>query len=271
MMDQATQLRSLMLRAARQAADELQTPPQTVVVAAGRPQSGCTTVAIDLAVAFASQGQRAVLIDAHWGRGDIAPLCQIENTLGLADVLSLKNDIHEVLTLGPCGVQVVTCNPAVKPVIESRGVQRLLKQIRALSRYADVVVVDAGTGRTELASGLWQAADELLLITTPDPVAVMDSYALVKSLVARQTVASRLSLLVNKSESAEQAADVHRRIDQSCYRFLGLRLPLGGWLESSPEPLLLAASETNFAGQIEQLVEVLHDRRSANAATRRAA
>ncbi|ADB18218.1 chromosome partitioning ATPase-like protein [Pirellula staleyi DSM 6068] len=270
-MDQATQLRSLMLRAARQAADELATPPQTVVVAAGRAAAGCTTVALNLAYAFASQGLRTVLVDAHWGQGDIAPLCRIESSVGLADVLTLQKDIHEVLTLGPCGVQVVTCSAVTKTAFETRGVQKLLRQIRSLSRYADVVVVDAGTGRSELSTGLWQAADELLLVTTPDAVAVMDSYALVKSLVNRQAVTTRLSLVVNQSQSAEEAADVHRRIDQSCSRFLGLRLPMLGWLERSSEPLLLRSTSGNVANQIDGLVEVIHRRRDATQASRRAA
>lgn len=256
-MDQASQLRSLMLRAARQAADELATPPRMVVIAAGRSGAGCTTIAVNLAVTYASQGARTVLVDANLTSGDIADRCQIESSAGIVEVLGLKYDIHEVLALGPCGVQVVTCTTPLRGDIDHKGVQRLLKQLRSLSRYADVVIVDAGTDRTQLATGLWAAADDLLLATTPDPVAVMDSYAMVKSLVAKRHVTSRLGLVVNNVDSAADANDVHRRIDQSCARFLGLRLPLAGWIEGSDQPLLLRTLAGQSASRIEQLVEHL--------------
>ena len=107
---------------------------------------------------------------------------------------------------------------------------------------------------------------DVLLVTTPDAVAVMDTYATIKTLLSRSAIQSPVRLVVNRVDSEEVAADVHRRIDHSCQRFLGLPLALAGWLPGEPaalaalrrgHPILLSRPECQLAQSIEHLAESL--------------
>ncbi len=265
MSDQAAELRNLVLRANWPAAAALDPAPKQIVVAAGREGTGATTIAVNLAVALARNGQRAVLIEADLAGGGFESIIGLQSSMGMRDVVSARKDIHEVLALGPGGIQVASAGTSSLPQqINDRSAVRLQKQIAALGRYADVVVVDAGHRGGHLAAGLWQAATEVLLVTTPDAVAIMETYSLVKSLCGRQLTAPPLYLLANRVASSPEARDVHARLDRSVHRFLGLSLLMAGALpeealatraQAARIPLAMHQPQANWSRELDRLAE----------------
>lgn len=267
MHDQADELRSLMLKVARQHAAQHGPAPRMLVVCGGKGGVGATTVAVNLAVALAHQAARTVLVDADLYRADAAALCGIDEATSVADLLSGNRDIHEVLQRGPAGLQVVPGMWAPDQLTEpGEGAQRrLLSQLALLGRHADVVVIDTGGGRSDALRRFWRAADDVLMVTTPEAMSVMDTYATIKTLRPADTP-PRLWLAVNRATGADQGEDVHRRIDQSCRRFLDTSVPLLGHVEDddmfasaaqSTVPLVLYAPQSRASSQLEKLASEL--------------
>src|SRR5262245_55567655 len=225
MIDQAAELRRLVLRTAENSPSTL---PHSIVVSGGKPGVGATTLAVNLAGALASDALRVVLIDADLAQADAAERCGASGSFAIGDVLAGRKNIHEALVRGPAGMQIL----AGSATVEARGglgrrpVERLLKQVTSLALHTDWIVVDAGHEPSELTSRLWNAAEHVLLATSPDAAAVMDTYALIKTLLSRQPLSQPLALVVNQAANELEAADVWRRIDQSCRRFLGLPIRL---------------------------------------------
>ncbi len=238
-----------------------------LVVSGGRPGVGATTIALQLATAFAREAQRVVLIDADPFSADIAARCEHSAALGIGDVLAGRKTIHEVLQLGPAGMQILAgaANQQVRDSLNGRSIARLLKQIRSLGPHADWIVVDAGNQPSELAARLWSAADRLLVVTSPDAVAVMDTYALIKTLLSRQSLRQSPALVVHQAADEAAAADVHRRIDQSCRRFLGLAIAFAGWLPLDPKVKLAVMGAEALAPAVIDLVHRLHQLQQAPA------
>ena len=197
----------------------------------GKGGVGVTTLSVQLAIALAEQGSRVVLVDADLHRADVAMLCGLSEQRSVADVLSSRNDIHEVLVRGPAGVLVVPglWAPGGTSSFSESTQLRLLKQLRSLGRHADIVLLDVGSGSNEVVRHFWQAADNVVLVTTPDSVAVMDCYATIKTLLAGDTN-DTLQLIVNRTPDENTAADVQQRIDQSCRRFLGMPIHFLGYV-----------------------------------------
>jgi flagellar biosynthesis protein FlhG len=207
-----------------------------VVVAGGRPGVGATTLAVQLAAALAQDALRVVLIDADLYRADVAARCALTGPLGIGDVLAGRKSIHEAIQRGPAGMQVLagTASAEARASLTQRTMQRLFRQLKSLAPHADWLLIDAGNQPSELAARLWTAATRVALVTSPDAVAVMDSYAMVKTLLSRQPLRPLLELVVNQAEGEPAARDVHHRIDQSCRRFLGLTVGYGGHLPADP-------------------------------------
>ncbi len=230
--DQATELRNLVQRAGRPAfAGPI---PTMVSVVGGKGGSGVTTVAVQLAAGLVDLGLRIALADANLERPGVAPRCGlVERTLtkgSLLDVLSARRDIHEILVSAAGGLQILPAAPARGELVQvpASACDRLLNQFRTLGRHVDALFADAGATPGELMKSLWQASDHVLLVTAPDDLAVMDTYALIKTVgPGRSTM---LHLLVNRAVDDDHCQQVFLRLAQSCQRFLGLELNLAGWL-----------------------------------------
>ena len=207
-----------------------------LVISGGRRGVGTTTLCVELAVALAEDARRIVLIDADLQHAGVAATTHISPGSGIGDVLLGRKSVHEVLQCGRAGMHILAgVNAAeIRSSVTERNIDRLLRQFQTLGPHADWLVVDAGISPSELMARLWGAADRLLLVTSPEAAAVMDTYALVKTLLSRQVVHCHLSLVVNQAQDEAAALDVHRRIDQSCRRFLGLSIDYAGCIPVLP-------------------------------------
>ncbi len=236
MLDQATKLRKLVLRSVREPTADGSPSPPLLVVCGGCSGVGVTTLSVHLAVALSSQGCRVVLVDADLYRPGVASACGLTGEAGIAEVLAARRDIHEVLQPGPGGVQVVAGqasagNPADWGEVAQ---QRLLRQLKKLGRHADLIALDAGSGGHEVLRRFWRAADEVVLVTTPDPQAVMKAYTAIKCL-AGANPAAVLRLLLNRTTDPNMAKDVHQRMCEASERFLELTPGLLGGVPDDPD------------------------------------
>lgn len=260
-MDQATELRNLVLQTARRRLAQGQPAPRLVAVTAGKAGVGATTLAANLAIAMVQQGQRTVLVDATLERGDLATLCGLGHSLGVNDLLTARRDIHQVLQLGPAGVQVVSGlwesgTPAGFSEIAER---RLLEQFQLLAPHVEMIILDLGAGVGERATRLWEAADDAILVTTSSDEAVMDCYATIKTILQRVISVPRMHVLVNQQDEESIGRDVFRRLNQSSQRFLGREL---NWLGAVPteatpfvpgRPQLIVAPSGEFAAALQRI------------------
>jgi flagellar biosynthesis protein FlhG len=243
--DQADQLRKL-VRDASRFHSSTDPPPRLIAVMGGKCGVGTTTIAVNLAVAVARRGQRAVLADMNVDHPEVAKLCGLRGNFRVADMLSAPRDLHELLQPGPDGLQLLAASPAVptRAAQHHIGLPRLIDQLRGLGRHVDLVVLDVGTQKHDAATRIWARADHLLIVTTTDSDCVMNTYASLKSLHALHTRPPQFYVVVNRATSEETADDVHRRIRQSCQRFLALDVLAAGHV---PEDDALAHAEQHAA------------------------
>lgn len=268
MLDQAAELRNLVSRAAREPSPAGLAQPRILVFSGGKGGVGVTTLAINIAIALVDQGLRVVLIDADLYRADIAPLCHLSERGHVGDILSARRDIHEVLERGPGGILVVpgVWAPDHKIPFSQHSQERLMKQIRSLGRHADIVLIDVGSSAVDAVLRFWFAAHEVILVTTPDAVSVMDCYATIKTALAGGAAPGVLRLIVNRADDADVAHDVYRRIDQSARRFLQRQIDWLGSVLHAPQvmqapsatlPLVLAAPHCPAAQAVQAIAAKL--------------
>lgn len=261
MPDQADELRQLVLRNALHPPVAAR-PPRRIVVAGGKGGVGTTTLAVNLGVTLAQQGSRIVLVDADLQRADLARMCQAKEGETIADVLANRRTVHEVLQRGPGGVQLLPGAWAAEtmPECSPAAQQRLLHELDQLGAHADALIMDVGNGLNPVAARFWQAADEVLLITTAESLAIMDAYAAVKVLPQTARPIPILTL-VNRVAGTEVAREVHARVAQACHRFLGLRVTPAGHVPDDPQfaetgsPLMVRSPYGETARCLERIAQ----------------
>jgi flagellar biosynthesis protein FlhG len=252
MHDQANDLRELVRRRAPPAAPAVQ--PRRIVVAGGKGGVGTTTIAVHLTMALTRRGTPAMLVDTT---GDAAILCRLDPRYTLADVLCGVRTVAEAIQGGPGGILVLPGSPGPdRPSEHAPGaMHRLLAQIAEQRPQTEVIVLDAGNSPTRAARRLWQAADLVLLVATPSAAAIMDTYSAIK-LLAEPDRSPPLHLLVNMAPDDEAAADMHRRLEQACRRFLSIDLACAGHV---PVEAKLSAAADDFGKSGNESLERLAD------------
>lgn len=224
MSDQADQLRQLVRKTVNKH-PALEPGVPLVAISGGKGGVGASTVATQLAHELARLGKRIMLVDANPQQPDISTRFAGDFHGCLADVLSGTRSAGEVIKPLADSVQLLPGRwaPSSPPELGRDAVRRLLAEIRSLHRHADLAILDAGDGMSPWIGQLWKAAHQVLLVTTPESVAVMDSYAAVK-LAPWGDIDGKVRLAVNQCDHRETAQRVGQRFAATCRRFLGLNI-----------------------------------------------
>jgi flagellar biosynthesis protein FlhG len=264
MNDQANILRQLVLAEAASRRAEKHDAARLIVVAAGKGGVGTTTVAVNLALALARCGRGCVLVDGNPHSADATTLCGLDAQFGVSHVVAGWRNVEETLLAGPGNIHVLpgVWDREYDDQWTELAQSRLIKELRLLGRTG-YVVVDAGSGLGSILGRFWRAADAVLMVTTPDPLAVMDAYAAIK--VHGDGVTSPVHVLVNRAADTQQAADAQQRIARVCHRFLGLTIHDAGYLPILPDSgttaqdqLFVAnAPESTAARYVDRLATIL--------------
>ncbi len=249
MLDQAAELRKLVLRSLREPAPDGSPPPQQLVLCGVAAGVGVTTLSVNLAVALSGQGCRVVLVDADCQRPDVAVLCGLAPSAGIGDVLAARRDIHEVLQPGPGGIQVVVGSEwaGQSPTWGEFAQQRLLRQLARLGRHADWIVLDAGSGGHEVMRRFWRAASQVLLVATPETWTQSESCAALQRRVCNERPV-RLRLLVNRVPDQRAAREIQRALEVASEGLREGNLELLGCVPCVAE--IAAAGRTPVAGEL---------------------
>ncbi len=202
-----------------------------IAVTSGKGGVGKSNIAVNLAIQLASAQKKVVLLDADLGLANADVLCNVELKSNLAHVITRKKELHEVLVPAPGGFSLIggASGLARMADLSDDDRQRLVDALGDLEHLADVILIDTGAGISPNVLSFTRAADHVLIVTTPEPTAITDAYAVVKVL-SRDGGERRVSLLVNQVRSASEAKVVHGRIAQVAKQFLGVSVLDGGYV-----------------------------------------
>jgi len=244
--------------------------PRILAVASGKGGVGKSCVALNLSVVLARRGRRVLLVDADLGLGDIAFLLGISPEATLEDVLSGRCGVEEAVVAGPEGTTILPAAADMdvafwerEPIAEVVG-----GRLRDFEADFDFVLVDTGAGIAPQSVDFVVAADEVLLLVTPEPPAIADAYATLKILLQRRPDLP-LALLVNMADSAAEAADLHEKFQEIVRRFLGAEIDNWGYIlldryvreaVKRQVPFALATPPTPAAQALEEIVELFLQR-----------
>ncbi|MHC4373011.1 MAG: MinD/ParA family protein [Planctomycetota bacterium] len=194
-----------------------------LAITSGKGGVGKTNIAANLSVCMAAENQRVILMDADLGLGNLDVLMSIQSRFNLSHVVSGQRTLEEITQIGPNGVEVL-CGGSGIEALANLGQfqrQRLLEEMQVLQDRSDVILIDTGAGIHSTVISFCLAADHTLVVTTPEPTAITDAYAMIKVLAAKHYT-GRISLLVNMAQSLTEGKKVYRQIADVASRFLNI-------------------------------------------------
>ncbi len=222
MLDQAQGLREL--------AKERRKNSKFITVASGKGGVGKTNFSVNFAYTMARHfNKRILLIDADIGMANVHILLNSDpskNIKALFQGESIENIIVKShgfdAILGFSGVDSIE-------EMDETSVALLINSLERVSSEYDYVIIDTGAGIDEKIAAFLRASTRSYVITTPEPTALMDAYALIKSIYNIYGY-NNFKIVVNMVKNKEEAETTFNKLRLSARKFLDIDLEFLGYL-----------------------------------------
>lgn len=222
-MDQAEQLRNII-----KASSQPQRPlARVITVTSGKGGVGKSNMAINLAVQFKKMGQRVIILDADFGLANIEIMFGAVPEHNLYDLIYQGKNISEIITWGPMDVGFISGGSGIAGMsnLSIDYLNYIIRNLTELDNMADIIIVDTGAGISDAVLEFLVASGEILLVTTPEPTSITDSYSLLKALNRHPRYskeASQIKVIANKVQNGEEGKDLFEKLNSVVTRYLKL-------------------------------------------------
>jgi flagellar biosynthesis protein FlhG len=206
-------------------------PPRARVIAvsSGKGGVGKTNMAVNLSLALSQLGRQVILFDADLGLANADLLLGIQPRYNLTHFFQGGRSLAEIMCEGPLGLKVIPTGSGISSLADlgPQERERVLSHFALIEEDADYLVVDTGAGISRNVVSFATAAEEVLVVTTPEPTARLDAYGLIKVL-AQDGYSGRIRVIVNMAESAAEGEEVGRLMENLASRFLNIHVEMLG-------------------------------------------
>ena len=207
------------------------TDSRIVAVSSGKGGVGKTNCVANLALFYASLNKRVLILDADLGLSNIDVLFGIAPKYNLKHVLLGEKRIKDIIATGPLGIMIFPASSGVRELTGMSDKQRLrlISELDGFDLPFDVFLIDTGAGISDNVLFFCSAAQETVVVVTPEPTSIADAYALIKVL-SRDFGEKNFRVLVNTARSDKEAFDTFRKLAIVADKFLNLSIDYLGFL-----------------------------------------
>jgi len=230
-MDQASQLRII------KAGQQSRPLARVITVTSGKGGVGKSNASINLAIQFRKMGQRVIILDADFGLANIEIMFGAVPKHNLCDLIYQGKNIKEIITWGPMEVGFISGGSGIAGMsnLSKDYLTYIIQNLAQLDAIADVIIIDTGAGISDAVLEFLVASGEIILVTTPEPTSITDSYSLLKALYRHpryQAESTTIKMLANRVDKQEEGQVLFNKLNAVVSRYL--KLPFS-YLGSIPQ------------------------------------
>ncbi|CAH2214004.1 MinD/ParA family protein [Tepidibacter aestuarii] len=235
-MDQASKLRSAILKKNKysylsESNMDSNESPRVICVSSGKGGVGKTNFTLNLALALRQRGNRVLVIDADLGLANIEILLGIDIRYGFIDLVEDDIKIEDIMVDGPLGIKIISGGAGISEVADLPiyKINKILNNMVYLKEYVDFILVDTGAGISKSVMSFVLAAQEVIVVTTPEPTSIADAYALIK-VITKKTTDKAINMVINRVDNKKEAEMTFKKMEIVSKRFLNKPINYMGYI-----------------------------------------
>ena len=269
MRDQAERLRQL---AKQNLEPKAKQDARVLAVASGKGGVGKTNFVVNLALALQEQGKKTIIFDADLGMANIDVVLGIVPPFTLTHVIKGQKTLKEIMLDGPNGLKILPGSAGVEELVHltDAQIQNLINEWTNLEETFDFILVDTGAGIHAEVLNFLRAADDIVVVLTPEPPSITDAYSLIKVL-AQKDLKAKVHMVVNQAATDEEGQQIFKRVSRVVDDFLKMSINLLGIIHKDEKvsaavkrqkPFILEYPTTNASKCIRNVVQELLEEQS---------
>ncbi len=223
-MDQAEQLRSIIKSNVQPKSHK----SRVLTVTSGKGGVGKSNTSINLAIQLKKMGQRVIILDADFGLANIEIMFGLIPKYTLSDLIYKGKNIKDIITWGPMGVGFISGGSGITQLanLTTDAINYIVQSLSQLEELADVIIIDTGAGISPAVMQFLVASSEILLVTTPEPTSITDSYSLLKSLsqnIYFSKQMTQVKIISNKVDSEGEGKLLYNKLSMVIEKYLRIK------------------------------------------------
>lgn len=235
-MDQAEQLRRII----KGSAPQRRPLARVITVTSGKGGVGKSNTAINLAIQFRRMGQKVIILDADFGLANIEIMFGAVPKHNLGDLIYQRMGIKDIITWGPMEVGFISGGSGISGMsnLNRDELSYIVESLSELDEIADTIIVDTSAGIADAVLEFLVASGEILLVTTPEPTSITDSYSLLKALGRNphfRPEVTQIRVIANKVSDANEARALYAKLETVVNKYLKVPISYLGMIPQDPQ------------------------------------
>lgn len=276
-MDQAEKLRSMVKSHEGATKEPAKRLARVITVTSGKGGVGKSSIAINLAMQFRKKGKSVIIFDADFGLANIEVMFGAIPKYNLADMIFRGKGFKDIIVEGPEGIGFISGGSGINGLgnMNREQVQYLVYKLKELETLADIIIIDTGAGISDSVLEFVASSGEVVLVTTPEPTSITDSYALLKALNARESFDAeicKIKVIANRVLNYDEGKNLFSKLEVVVTKFLNINLSFLGVIPMDmnmsksimqQKPVTMAYPNSAGAKAIERITEGLLENKEA--------
>ncbi|MBS4203766.1 MinD/ParA family protein [Lederbergia citrea] len=223
---------------------------KTIAVVSGKGGVGKSNISINTAMILTKKGYKVLLFDLDVGMGNVNILLGRSSPTTLSDFLQQSMPLEDIIYSTPEGVSYISAGNGLNEVmhINDYMLEKLLSGLRELQVNYDYIIFDMAAGATAASLKILMAADDIFVVSTPEPTAITDAYSMMKFITLEKST-SRFLLICNRADSEKQGKEALDRLQQTALKFLEKIVIILGVLPEDGHVRKAVLSQTAFTNK----------------------
>ena len=211
----------------------------------GKGGTGKSFLSGNIAFTLAEAGKKVLLIDLDLNFSNLSTLFNINSKNSIYHYLTYNKSLSDIIEKFNNNLHLIfgESGKIDHPILTAEKSDLLLSELKNLSTEYDYIFIDTPSGIDNGTLNFLINSDEVILVVTPEPTSIMDSYVILKLLKANGANNS-LKAIVNKCFTEEEGKTTFNNLEKAVKHFLKLKVDYLGKIDFSEEIIKSIQNQT---------------------------